>query len=112
MPRLFGIVAYGFGALRVGRVRFTSMNRRSAHGLAVLLGAKDRDRGEPRGSAPPTPPGIRVRTTAVRSSSAVGSVTRRSPGFGCLASPRVIRSLHDQHPRFHPDPPSSRPVAT
>src|SRR6516162_143906 len=26
----------------------------------------DRDRGEPRGSAPPTPPGIRVRTTAVR----------------------------------------------
>src|ERR1700720_894286 len=25
-----------------------------------------RDRGEPRGSAPPTPPGIRVRTTAVR----------------------------------------------
>ena len=36
----------------------------------------------------------------------------RSPGFGCLASPRVIRSLHDQHPRFHPDPPSSRPVAT
>src|SRR5580704_18851597 len=30
------------------------------------LRAKDRDRGEPRGSAPPTPPGIRVRTTAVR----------------------------------------------
>src|SRR6516164_4313176 len=28
--------------------------------------AQDRDRGEPRGSAPPTPPGIRVRTTAVR----------------------------------------------
>ena len=26
-----------------------------------------RDRGEPRGSSPPTPPGIRVRTTAVRS---------------------------------------------
>src|SRR5262245_24196351 len=25
------------------------------------------DRGEPRGSSPPTPPGIRVRTTAVRS---------------------------------------------
>src|SRR3954447_25766324 len=27
----------------------------------------DRDRGTPRGAAPPTPPGIRVRTTAVRS---------------------------------------------
>src|SRR6516162_2436449 len=26
----------------------------------------DGDRGEPRGSSPPTPPGIRVRTTAVR----------------------------------------------
>jgi hypothetical protein len=30
--------------------------------------AVDGDRGEPRGSSPPTPPGIRVRTTAVRSS--------------------------------------------
>jgi hypothetical protein len=30
------------------------------------LRAKDRDRGKPRGSAPPTPPGTRVRTTAVR----------------------------------------------
>jgi transposase len=28
---------------------------------------RDRDRGEPRGSSPPTPPGVRVRTTAVRS---------------------------------------------
>jgi hypothetical protein len=28
----------------------------------------DRDRGTPRGAAPPPPPGIRVRTTAVRSS--------------------------------------------
>jgi hypothetical protein len=28
--------------------------------------AVDRDRGEPRGSTPPTPPGIRVRTAAVR----------------------------------------------
>ena len=26
----------------------------------------DRDRGAPHGAAPPTPPGIRVRTTAVR----------------------------------------------
>jgi hypothetical protein len=72
----------------------------------------DGDRGEPRGSSPPTPPGIRVRTTAVRSSSAVGGVTRRSPGFGYLASPGVIRSLPDRHPRRHPDPPSGRPVAT
>src|SRR4029453_5067264 len=29
-------------------------------------GAADRDRGTPRDVAPPTPPGIRVRTTAVR----------------------------------------------
>ena len=29
--------------------------------------AEDRDRGTPRGATPPTPPGIRVRTTAVRS---------------------------------------------
>src|SRR5205814_1979784 len=32
------------------------------------LRVKDRDRGTPRGVAPPTPPGIRVRTTAVRPS--------------------------------------------
>jgi hypothetical protein len=48
--------------------------------------------------------------TAVRSSSAVGGVTRRSPGFGDLASPGVIRSLPDRHLWFHPDPPSGRPV--
>ena len=28
---------------------------------------EDRDRGAPHGATPPTPPGIRVRTTAVRS---------------------------------------------
>jgi len=28
---------------------------------AFLKGAKDRDRGEPRGSSPPTPPYVRVR---------------------------------------------------
>jgi hypothetical protein len=28
---------------------------------------RDGDRGTPRGTTPPTPPGIRVRTTAVRS---------------------------------------------
>ena len=33
-----------------------------------LLRGNDRDRGTPRGATPPTPPGIRVRTTAVRSS--------------------------------------------
>ena len=75
--------------------------------------AIDGDRGEPRGSSPPTPPGIRVRTTAVRSSSAAAAVRlagRRALGVS-LRQP-VIRSLHDQHPRLHPDPPSSRPVAT
>ena len=29
-------------------------------------GYHDRDRGTPRGATPPSPPGIRVRTTAVR----------------------------------------------
>jgi len=37
-----------------------------SHPLAVM--ADDRDRGMPRGTAPPTPPGIRVRTAAVRPS--------------------------------------------
>jgi hypothetical protein len=32
----------------------------------VLICDTDRDRGVPHGTAPPTPPGIRVRTTAVR----------------------------------------------
>src|SRR6478736_6213278 len=45
--------------------------RRSAsviarHRQLRLHWVTDRDRGKPRGSAPPTPPGIRVRTTAVR----------------------------------------------
>ncbi len=33
---------------------------------AFTFSATDRDRGVPHGTAPPTPPGIRVRTTAVR----------------------------------------------
>ena len=32
----------------------------------AVLGAVNRDRGAPRDATPPTPPGIRVRTTAVR----------------------------------------------
>ena len=35
--------------------------------IAAALLHGDRDRGTPRGATPPTPPGIRVRTTAVRS---------------------------------------------
>src|SRR5262245_35501651 len=34
-------------------------------GLATRI-TVNRDRGAPRGASPPTPPGIRVRTTAVR----------------------------------------------
>jgi DNA invertase Pin-like site-specific DNA recombinase len=34
--------------------------------IATVLTSFNRDRGEPRGSSPPTPPGVRVRTTAVR----------------------------------------------
>src|SRR6202022_2162446 len=52
--------------------------------------AKDRDRGEPRGSAPPTPPGIRVRTAAVRevglTSSEQGGETERSEV--CIGKPQ------------------------
>jgi hypothetical protein len=33
---------------------------------STVLGAVDRDRGASRDAAPPTPPGLRVRTTAVR----------------------------------------------
>ena len=37
------------------------------HGVQVTrLSPADRDRGAPRDAAPPTPPGIRVRTMAVR----------------------------------------------
>jgi hypothetical protein len=49
--------------------------------LSNMLGTHG-DRGEPRGSSPPTPPGIRVRTTAVRSSSAVGGVTAGRRALG------------------------------
>ena len=35
--------------------------------LVEFFGVRERDRGTPRGAAPPTPPGIRFRTTAVRS---------------------------------------------
>src|SRR4051812_21131680 len=62
--------------------------------LSNMLGTHG-DGGEPRSPPPPTPPGIRVRPTAVRSRSAVGGVTRRSLGFGYLASPGGIRSLPD-----------------
>src|SRR5437870_3827540 len=47
-------------------IRSTPESRPPGSHHGGLLSAKDRDRGEPRGSAPPTPPGIRVRTTAVR----------------------------------------------
>ena len=40
--------------------------RGSVRGCLWYIMAIDRDRGAPHGAAPPTPPGIRVRTTAVR----------------------------------------------
>src|SRR5713101_8867418 len=42
-------------------VRFTLRSRYRQPAPACPFGAKDRDRGEPRGSAPPTPPYVRVR---------------------------------------------------
>src|SRR6056297_3608114 len=37
-----------------------------SHAMICSKHAANRDRGSPRGLPPPTPPGIRVRTTAVR----------------------------------------------
>src|SRR6266849_6485655 len=45
----------------VGHFRSTPMNRHHQSRLACLKRAMDRDRGEPRGSSPPTPPYVRVR---------------------------------------------------
>ena len=42
----------------------------------------DRDRGTPHGVAPPTPPGIRVRTTAVRPGKQSGPLERRQSERG------------------------------
>ena len=42
----------------------------------------DRDRGTPRGAAPPTPPGIRVRTTAVRPGKQSGPLKMRQSERG------------------------------
>jgi len=44
------------------RDRSTPVSGRRGRRAASLLWATDRDRGEPRGSAPPTPPCVRVRT--------------------------------------------------
>ena len=55
----------------VGREHAAGMDgmaERPLPALGNVIVDGDRDRGEPRGSSPPTPPGIRVRTTAVRSS--------------------------------------------
>jgi hypothetical protein len=49
------------------------------HG-AIVLAAVNRDRGTSRGATPPTPPGIRVRTTAVRR-------IKRPPAFPWKAGP-------------------------
>src|SRR6516164_1175369 len=48
-------------------VRFPAARPARQPGQEGQLRVDDRDRGTPRGATPPTPPGIRVRTTAVRS---------------------------------------------
>src|SRR5262249_20425108 len=47
------------------------------HNQRLCIIPVDRDRGEPCGSTPPTPPGIRVRTTAVRSDYVVDEAAKR-----------------------------------
>src|SRR5438477_4230859 len=58
-----------------------------------LIKGIDRDRGTPRGATPPTPPGIRVRTTAVRSGSLSSNI---ESGKTEAVEIRVAQSLLDR----------------
>jgi hypothetical protein len=58
-------------------VRSTLKSRHRQTAPACPFRAKDRDRGEPRGSSPPTPPDIRVRIRRFDGISTVG-VSRRA----------------------------------
>ena len=78
----------------------------------------NRDRGEPHGSAPPTPPCVRVRTRRfdgfMRSSRAK---ERSEPELGPQGvrgrhALRALRSLQLRRPGLHPSPPAPRPVPT
>src|SRR5215467_2469918 len=60
---------------RPGRARLTGRSAEQVPGQHTHQ--VDRDRGEPCGSTPPTPPGIRVRTTAVRSDYACEESAKR-----------------------------------
>jgi len=64
--------------------------------------------------ATPTPPGIRVTyhggSTGLSWDTDIESGPE--PGFGVLASPRLIRSLGNRRPEFYPGAPVPRPVNT
>ncbi len=90
----------------------------SAPALASLR--RNRDRGEPHGSTPPTPPCIRVRTRRfdgfkLRNGLAGrrGRACRRQPpGVRGRHAPYGLRSLGLRRSGLHPSPPAPRPVPT
>src|SRR5258708_6610649 len=76
---------------------------------------KDRDRGEPRGSSPPTPPYVRVRIRRVRKITPLNSIQQidASPVF-CLKHypPRPISFVPPPPAGPHPSAPHRKPVPT
>ena len=90
----------------------------SAPAIASLR--RNRDRGEPHGSTPPTPPCIRVRTRRfdgfkLRNGLAGrrGRACRRQPpGVRGRHAPYGLRSLGLRRSGLHPSPPAPRPVPT
>src|SRR5208337_4680655 len=67
------------------------------HSLALRRAAINRDRGASHDATPPTPPGIRVRTTAVRRIKHPWV-----PGFRVRASPWPLRPLARPDAGLHP----------
>ena len=87
---------------------------------AIASLSRNRDRGEPHGSTPPTPPCIRVRTRRfdgfkLRNGLAGrrGRACRRQPpGVRGRHAPYGLRSLGLRRSGLHPSPPAPRPVPT
>ena len=67
----------------------------------------NRDRGEPRGSSPPTPPCVRVRTRRFD-----GVKRHGPPGVRVRRAPCGLRSLGCRGSGLHPSPPAPRPAPT
>ena len=81
------------------------MLHRKMGGSRRPVWVNDRDRGTPRGAAPPTPPGIRV--TYLGGSTGLSfnlqcKIASLQPGFRLLPSPRPVRPQARQWLRLHP----------